>query len=121
MRPAGATTIHAGQGSTFQQVCLDMDVSDSVGFQKHPNLAKLYLQHAHYVGASHVTSVEGLQIITWNLHLISTSSDVKEHLTFMQRERKLQLCYTPTYHMPTGLKCVLKNIIITQTYAECKG
>ena len=50
--PAGASTIHAGQGSTFQQICLDMDTSDSQGFQKHQNLAKLYLQHAHYVAAS---------------------------------------------------------------------
>ena len=109
MRPAGATTIHVGQDSTFQQVCLDKDISDLVGFQKYPNLAKLYLQHAHYVAASHITCLEGLQIITWNSHLINTSSDVKEHLTFMQRERKLQLCYTFTYHMPTELKCVFLN------------
>ena len=86
VRPAAVTTIHAGQGSTFQQLCLDMDLSDSAGFQKYPNLAKLYLQHAHYVAASHITSLESLQIITWNPHLISTSSKVKEHLTYMQRE-----------------------------------
>ena len=52
LRPAGASTIHAGQGSTFQQICLDIDISDSQGFQKHQTLAKIYLQHAHYVVAS---------------------------------------------------------------------
>ena len=73
LRPAGASTIHAGQGSTFKQVCIDMDISDSAEFQKYPNLAKLYLQHAYYVAASHVTSLEGLQILTWNPQLISTN------------------------------------------------
>ena len=58
LRPAGASTIHAGQGSTFQQVCIAMDISDSAGFQKYPNLAKLYLQHSHYGAASCVTSLE---------------------------------------------------------------
>ena len=48
------------QGSTLQQACLGMDTSDYAGFQKHPNIAKLYLQHEHYVAASHVTSLEGL-------------------------------------------------------------
>ena len=43
LKPAGASTIHAGQGSTFKQVYIDMDISDSAGFQKYPNLAKLYL------------------------------------------------------------------------------
>ena len=43
-----------------------MDISDSAGFQKYQNLAKLYLQHAHFVEASCVTSLEGLHILTWN-------------------------------------------------------
>ena len=39
LRPAGASTIHAGQGSAFQQICLDMDISDSQGFQKTSKLS----------------------------------------------------------------------------------
>ena len=31
LRPAGASRIHAGQGSTFKQVCIDTDISDSAG------------------------------------------------------------------------------------------
>ena len=91
LRPAGASTIHAGQGSTFQQICLDMDISDSQEFQKHQNLAKIYLQHAHYVAASQVTSLKGLQIITLNSHLINVNADVKEHIAYMQKEKKTQI------------------------------
>ena len=71
-----------------------MDISDSIGLQKNEHLAKLYLKHAHYVSASRVTTLEGLEIINWNPHLISVNSDVKEHIEFMQKEQKLKLCYT---------------------------
>ena len=30
--------LYMGQGSTFQQICLDMDISDSSGFQQYLNL-----------------------------------------------------------------------------------
>ena len=63
-----------------------MDIQDSEHFQKYPNLPILYLQHAHYVSASHVTSLEGLQILTWNPQLISTNHEVKEHLAFMNEQ-----------------------------------
>ena len=46
LRQAGATTIHAGQCSTFQQVCLDMDVSNSTGYQKHQIMQK-YIFNMH--------------------------------------------------------------------------
>ena len=88
-----------------------MDISDSLGLQKNEHLARLYLKHAHYVSASRVTTLEGLQIINWNPHLISMNSDVKEHIEFMKKERKLKLCYTPVYDMPTGLKCVFLNTL----------
>ena len=110
LKPADASTIHAVQGSTFKQVCIDMDISDSAGFQKYPNLAKLCLQHAHYVAASYVISLEGLQIFTWNPQLISTNHEVKEHLAFMNEQRMLRLCYVLVYNMPVGLKCVVLNI-----------
>ena len=86
LRPAGVSTIHAGQGSTFKQVCIDTDILDSAGFQKYPNLVKLYLQHAHYVDASHVTLLEGLQMLTWNSQVISTNCEVKEHLAFVNEQ-----------------------------------
>ena len=87
-----------------------MDISDSQGFQKHENLANNYLQHAHYVAASQVTLLKGLQIITLNPHLINVNSDVKEHIAYMQKEKELKLCYIPTYNVPPGLKCVFLNM-----------
>ena len=116
LRPAGASTIHAGHGSTFQQICLNMDISDSQGFQKHQNLAKMYLQHAHYVAASQVTSLKGLHIITWNQHSINVNADVKEHVAYMQKDKKLKLCYIPTYNMPPGLKHVFLNVSSLHKY-----
>ena len=101
--------MHAGQGSTFKQVCIDVDISDSAGFQKYPNLAKLYLQHAHYAVARCVTSPERLQILTWNPQFISTNCEVKEHLAFMNEQQMLRLCYVPVYNMPVGLKCMFLN------------
>ena len=86
LRPAGATTIHSAQGGTYKQIFIDMDISDSIGLQKNEHLAKLYLKHEHYVSASRVTTLERLQIINWNPHLISVNSDVKEHIEFMQKE-----------------------------------
>ena len=76
---------------------------------KHQNLAKIYLQHAHYVAASRVTSLKGLKIITLNPH-INVNADVKEHIAYMQKEKKHKLCYIPTYNMPPGLKCVFLNM-----------
>ena len=100
---------NAGQESTFKQVCIDMDLSDLAGFQKYPNPAKLYLHHAHYDAASCVTSLEGLQILTWNPQLISTNNEVKEHLAFMNEQQMLRLCCVPVYNMSVGLKCVFLN------------
>ena len=48
-----------------------MDVSPSEKFAKNPEKAKAFYQLAHYVAASHVRSLKGLQIIKWNPDLIS--------------------------------------------------
>ena len=39
-------------------------------------MTQLFLQHTHYVTASHVTSLESVQIVNWNPHLISVCKDV---------------------------------------------
>ena len=61
-----ATTFHAGQGTTFDEICMDMDLSSSPTFMAKTGLAKYYTGHTHYVAASWVTSLEGLHIINWN-------------------------------------------------------
>ena len=108
LKPAAATTIYSGQGCTFNQICVDMDLSDSEGYTQNNNLAQLFLQHAHYVTASRVTSLNGLQILTWNPDLISVNNNVKEHMEYLHNERNVQLCYTPTYKME-GLKTSFLN------------
>ena len=108
LKPAAATTIHSGQGCTFHQICISMDLSDSKGLSQNKNLARLFLQHAHYVAASRVTSLQGLQILSWNKDLISINNDVKKHMEYLYKNRKVQLSYTPVYMMD-GLKCSFLN------------
>ena len=108
LKLASGTTIHKGQGSTFNTICIDMDISDSKGLTKNTNLGRMFLQHAHYVAASRVTSPDRLQIITWNPHLINVNKDVKEHMEYLHRERQLQICYTPVYKLD-GLTCTFLN------------
>ena len=64
-----------------------MDISDSEGFSENEHLARLFLQHAHYVAASRVTSLEGLQILSWNADLISVNKDVRRHMEYLRNER----------------------------------
>ena len=108
LKPAAATTIHSGQGCTFHQICISMDLSDSKGLSQNKNLARLFLQHAHYVAASRVTSLQGLQILSWNKDLISINNDVQKHMQYLYKDRKIQLCYTPVYMMD-GLICSFLN------------
>ena len=69
LKPAGVRTVHSAQGCTYNEICIDMDTSDSKDLQKKENLAKVYLQLAHYISVSRVATLEGLQIINWNSHL----------------------------------------------------
>ena len=108
LKPASGSTIHSAQGCTFNQICVNMDLSDSEGLSKNPNLAKSFLQHAHYVAASRVTTLKGLQLLSWNPELISVNHDVKDHVDYLHKHRKVQLCYTPVYNM-IGLKCSFLN------------
>ena len=88
LKPASGTTIHGAQGCTFNKICIDMDLSDSLGLSKNQNLAKSFLQHTHYVAANRVGTLQGLQIISWKLELISVNQDVKEHMDYLKTHRK---------------------------------
>ena len=69
----------------------------------------MFLQYGHYVAASRVTTLEGLQIISWKPELISVNQGVKEHMDYLKTQRKVQLCYTTVYNMVTGMKCCFLN------------
>ena len=107
--PAAAVTIHKCQGSTLESVCIDMDVSPSPDFVKKPALAMAFYQHAHYVAASRVKSIKGLQILNWSPDLVSVNKDVEEHMKFMADNNTLQLCYTPVYTYNRPYKCSFLN------------
>ena len=108
LKPAAGSTIHSGQGCTFDHICVGMDNPDSEGLTKNDHLARLFLQHAHYVAASRVTSLEGVQILSWNADLISVNKDVRKHMEYLHNERQVELCYMPVYVMK-GLKCSFLN------------
>ena len=93
--PATATTIHSGQGSTFKEICIDVDISALPGLQQSPGFAKHYLHHAHYVATSRVTSLEGLQIINFNEKLINVDENVR-HLLSHMHQNPIHISYMPT-------------------------
>ena len=64
--PTAAVTIHKCQGSTLQNVVVDMDVSPSPYYAENFEAAKNFYQNAHCVAASRVPSISGLQIISYN-------------------------------------------------------
>ena len=75
-----------------------MNLSDSPGLTKNQNLVKPFLQHVHYVGASRVTPLEGLQIISWKPELISVNKDVKEHMDYLKTHRVSIMLHTSLQH-----------------------
>ena len=42
LKAASGTTIHGAQGCTFNKICVDVDLSDSLGLSKKQNLAKSF-------------------------------------------------------------------------------
>ena len=86
-----------------------MDVSPSEKFAKNPEKGKSFYQHAHYVGASHVRSLKGLQIIKWNPDVISVNEEVQCHLDYLHSHSKLQICYTPVHEMIGTCLCSFLN------------
>ena len=107
--PAAAVTIHKCQLSTLKNVVLNMDPTLSPDLAKNMGLARQFYQHAHYVAASRVSSLEGLQILNWAPHLISVNEEVKVHMEYMNTHRKLELCFVPLYSINSSYKCSYIN------------
>ena len=66
-------------------------------------------QHAHYVAASRMSSLEGLQILNWAPHLISVNEEVEVHMEYMNTHKKLELCFVPLYSINSTYKCLYIN------------
>ena len=109
MVPAAAVTIHKCQGSTLKNVVINMDPTLSQDLGSNLGLARHFYQHAHYVAASRVSSLEGLQILNWAPHLISVNEEVEVHMEYMNTHRKLELCFVPLYSSESSYKCSYIN------------
>ena len=86
-----------------------MDVSPSPYYAENFEQAKNFYQHAHYVAASRVPSISGLQIINWSPEYIGVNKKVEEHMEYMNKHNKLKLCYTPLLKMEGSYKCSFLN------------
>ena len=86
-----------------------MDVSPSPKFAKNRELALHFYKHAHYFAASHVPSLSGLQIINWSPEYIGVNAKVEEHMEYMNKHNKLELCYTPLHKVEGSYKCLFLN------------
>ena len=95
--------IYAGQGSTFDEIRMDMDVSSSPTFLTKTGLATYYMCPTHYIVANRVTSLEGLHIINWNGDFLGIHDKVEQLLKSM-KEHPLQICYTLTYDLNGDMK-----------------
>ena len=74
---------------------------------KNLGLARQFYQH--YVAASRVSSLEGLQILNWAPHLISVNEEVKVHMEYINTHKKLELCFVPLYSINSTYKCSYIN------------
>ena len=109
MVPAAAVTIHKCQGSTLKNVVLNMDPNLSSEVGNNVGLVRHFYQHAHYVAASQVSSLEGLQILNWAPHLISVNPEVQVYMEYMNTHRKLELCFVPLHTIESSYKCSYIN------------
>ena len=67
-----------------------MDVSPSPYYAENFEAAKNFYQHAHYVAASRVPSISGLQIIDWSPEYIGVNKKVEEHMEYMNKHNKVK-------------------------------
>ena len=87
LRPAKAKSIHRAQGSTTDEVVVDLSVSEK---QRGP------IHHMHYVALSRVKTIDGLYITDLNTKKLSTSETVKGEMDRLRKsapELSLQFLY----------------------------
>ncbi|XP_070548510.1 uncharacterized protein [Ptychodera flava] len=86
LTPSAAKTIHKSQGSTMDEVVI--------------NMAGNKTDHIHYVAISRVTTLNGLHIVDLNKSKISISEAVRNEMFRLRQHIKLHLCFTPLYELP---------------------
>ena len=97
LSPSAAKTIHKAQGSTLEEVYVDMTMNRSV-------------PHIHYVALSRAKSLSGLHIIELEENRISVDKSVQNEMSRL-RSQPMNLCYTPLYNVDSSaLKIAFNNV-----------
>ncbi len=100
LQPSAGRTVHRAQGTTLDQVVIDLSQRR---VRKNP--------HIHYVALSRVRSIKDLHILNLNEEAISLDERVVLEMDRLCREATLQLCYTPldTVNSNEHFKIVYNN------------
>ena len=86
LKPAAAKTVHKAQGSTMDEVVIDLSQSRT---RKTP--------HIHYVAMSRVRKFENLRILNFNEDALAVDERVKDEMKRLRENACMKLCYEPLY------------------------
>ncbi|MCG8076810.1 MAG: AAA family ATPase [Candidatus Thiodiazotropha taylori] len=99
LKPSAGKTVHKAQGSTVDEIVVDLSQSR---VRKQP--------HIHYVALSRVRKLENLFILNLNEEALAVDEKVKVEMQRLQTEGLLELCYTPLYKVdPCKIKILFNN------------
>ena len=99
LKPAAAKTVHKAQGSTMDEVVIDLSQSRT---RKTP--------HIHYVAMSRVRKFENLRILNFNEDALAVDDRVKEEMKRLRENACMKLCYVPLYLVEENrLKVAINN------------
>ena len=99
LKPAAAKTVHKAQGSTMDEVVIDLSQSRT---RKTP--------HIHYVAMSRVRKFENLRILNFNEDALAVDDRVKDEMKRLRENASMKLCYEPLYLVEENrLKVAMNN------------
>ena len=99
LKPAAAKTVHKAQGSTMDEVVIDLSQSRT---RKTP--------HIHYVAMSRVRKFENLRILNFNEDALAVDDRVKDEMKRLRENACMKLCYEPLYLVEENrLKLAMNN------------
>ena len=99
LKPAAGKTIHKAQGSTVDEIVVDLS---QTRVRKQP--------HIHYVALSRVRKLENLYILNLNEAAMAVDEQVKIEMERLKTEALLEICYVPLYKVdPHKIKVAFNN------------
>lgn len=98
LQPSAAKTVHKAQGSTVDEVVIDLS-------QSRPRKCP----HIHYVALSRSRYLENLHILNFNENSLTKDESVEEEMQRLRENSSLQLCFTPPADLPHNFKIMFNN------------